>query len=93
VGLYRKRPVVIEATRWRRLGDHPEVKLLVEKPALGIPGLDCEGCGISLRGHGSVDTLEGHHIVCPGDWIIRGVEGEFYPCKNGIFLKTYEAVD
>ena len=41
---------------------------------------------------GWIDTLEGGHIVSPGDWIIRGVEGEFYPCKPDIFAKTYEAV-
>ena len=47
----------------------------------------------SKPGMGWVDTLEGGHIVTPGDWIIKGVAGEFYPCKPDIFEKTYEAVD
>lgn len=37
-------------------------------------------------------TLEGEMVAAPGDWIIRGVNGEFYPCKPEIFAKTYEAV-
>ena len=41
---------------------------------------------------GVIDTLEGKHIVTPGDWIIKGVSREFYPCKPDIFAATYEAV-
>lgn len=37
-------------------------------------------------------TLEGTMAANPGDWIIRGVQGEFYPCKPDIFAATYEAV-
>ncbi|WP_405137469.1 hypothetical protein [Nocardia sp. NBC_01388] len=40
-----------------------------------------------------IDTLEGPHRADIGDWIIRGVAGEFYPCKADIFDRTYEAVD
>lgn len=40
-----------------------------------------------------IETLEGVMHAAPGDWIIRGVEGEFYPCKPDIFEKTYERVD
>lgn len=52
----------------------------------------CRNCKLSMFTHGWIDTLEGGHIVCPGDWIIRGVKGEFYPCKPDIFELTYEAV-
>ncbi len=38
----------------------------------------------------TIETLEGTHLANPGDWIIRGVAGEFYPCKPDIFDKTYE---
>ena len=41
----------------------------------------------------SIVTLEGKHIIClEGDWIIKGVNGEFYPCKPDIFEKTYELI-
>jgi len=40
-----------------------------------------------------VSTLEGGHIVCPGDWIITGVVGELYPCKDGIFQVTYDPIE
>ena len=62
----------------------------------------CSKCGKTMHEHGWIDTLEdGHswidtledgHNVCPGDWIITGVKGEFYPIKNDIFLETYEKV-
>ena len=53
----------------------------------------CKHCGKAMHEHGWIDTLEGGHIVCPGDWIIKGVNGEFYPCKPDIFVKTYEDAD
>lgn len=40
-----------------------------------------------------IHTLEGPHYVQVGDWIIKGVAGEFYPCKPDIFEKTYEPAD
>ena len=74
MALYRKKPVVIEATQWFKMGDHPAVIDF---------GIHVEGCGW-------VNTLEGGHVVTPGDWIITGVKGEHYPCKPDIFEATYE---
>jgi hypothetical protein len=39
-----------------------------------------------------IQTLEGTMAANPGDWIIKGIQGEFYPCKNEIFLESYEPV-
>ncbi len=50
----------------------------------------CEHCGEIMHYHGWIDTLEGGHTVCPGDWIITGIKGEVYPCKPDIFEETYE---
>lgn len=56
-----------------------------------IPGSDpCAICKRLFHDHGWIDTLEGGHNVCPGDWIITGVKGERYPCKPDIFEMTYE---
>ena len=52
----------------------------------------CEKCHLTMHEHGWIDTLEGGHIACPGDWIITGVKGEKYPCKPDIFEATYEPV-
>ncbi len=71
---YRKKPVVIEATQWFKMGDHSAV----------------------VYNHNSVPTiktLEGEHVVIPGDWIITGVKGEHYPCKPDIFAMTYEVAE
>lgn len=50
----------------------------------------CKHCGQVMHDHGWIDTKEGGHIVCPGDWIITGVKGERYPCKPDIFVATYD---
>ena len=88
---YRKKPVVVEAWRWFEFGDVPEAEI---EPYFWhkADDRDCEHCGVHLKHHGMLKTLEGWHIVCPGDYIIKGVEGEFYPCKPSIFDKTYEPV-
>jgi hypothetical protein len=52
---------------------------------------ECQHCGQTMHVHGWIDTKEGGHIVCPGDWIITGVKGETYPCKPDIFAETYNA--
>ena len=81
---FRKKPVVIEAKQWFNHGDHPMVE-----------HYDPEKAGAYIKGpgpYGWVKTLEGGHIVSPGDWIIKGVKGEHYPCKDEIFRLTYEPV-
>ncbi len=52
----------------------------------------CQFCGGVMRDHGWIETLEGGHIVCPGDFVITGVKGEVYACKPDIFQMTYEPV-
>jgi hypothetical protein len=54
------------------------------------PGLED---GFNNEGQPVIHTLEGDHIISPDDWIITGVKNERYPCKNDIFLMTYEPVE
>ena len=56
------------------------------------PCISTMPCARTMHFHGWIDTPEGGHTVCPGDWIITGVKGEHYPCKPDIFEATYEAV-
>lgn len=118
---YRKKPVVIEAVRWRgyqsNLGitaeapDQP-VEITAEnmhgikweplpdwlpKPLLecirGQNGTRFPAQAGEIRRDGDfiyIGTLEGEMCATPGDWIIRGVKGEIYPCKPDIFSTTYE---
>lgn len=56
-----------------------------------MPGIQpCRHCQQTMHVHGWIDTKEGGHIVCPGDWIITGVAGEVYPCKPDIFNASYD---
>lgn len=76
---YRKRPVEVEAIQWD--GDNWHEVLAFT------------GRGISQHGRTlSITTLEGTMTASPGDWIIRGIADELYPCKPDIFEQTYEAV-
>ena len=54
----------------------------------------CYHCAEVWKDHGQIDTLEGRGFtVCPSDWIIKGVKEECYPCKNDIFIETYDSLD
>lgn len=77
---FRKKPVVIEAIQLQQNTDSQKECLEFSSGRRGPDG------GIYI------DTLEGTHYASTGDWIIRGVHGEHYPCKPDIFEKTYEAV-
>lgn len=59
-------------------------------PGTQLHSADCQH---AMHDHGWIDTLEGGHVVCPGDFIITGVAGERYPCKPDIFEMTYEPVE
>lgn len=84
---YRKRPVVVEAVRW--YGGEEDGRAIVDWITDG--GGDAAiaylaGDPVSV----SIVTLEGVMRATPGDWIIRGVQGEYYPCRSDIFDLTYE---
>lgn len=89
---YRKKPVVIEAVRWTADGfDGGPPAWMPEIAQGGGPEVPA-GCISRFGDHLFIGTLEGTHTAQPGDWIIRGVKGELYPCKPDIFAATYERV-
>ena len=92
---FRKKPIVIEATEWFKHDFSKKEDDIVRyfcRPDIA-GSVRCSQCGVILHAHGWIDTLEGGHRVCPGDWIITGVKGERYPCKPDIFEATYEKVE
>ena len=78
--MFRKKPVVIEAMRFH--GD------AIHQVASWCSGTLFSDGGLQL----TIGTLEGVMTCSYGDWVIKGVEGEFYPCKPEIFRKTYEPI-
>jgi hypothetical protein len=89
--LFRKKPVVIVAHRIGDNGWPDEIWEGVNQNQI-ILHLDRVGHPKKVVGHVEIHTLEGVMRGDVGDWIIRGVSGEFYPCKPDIFEKTYEPV-
>jgi hypothetical protein len=90
--MFRKKPVVIEAHQigddgwpdsiWQGVSDN---KIILHLDSVGYPK--------KVVGHVEIKTLEGKMSAGVGDWIIKGVKGEFYPCKPDIFAATYEPAD
>jgi hypothetical protein len=87
---FRKRPIVIEAEQIRLN--------LIFSPEYGYTAANPFNALVMRRPRWwkspvpMIKTLEGWLTVSPGDWIIKGVQGEFYPCKPDIFEQTYERV-
>lgn len=79
---YRKKPVVIEAVKW--IGRDEDIYGWIPRDVFEIIH---NGEGVIIK------TLEGNHLCKKGDYIIKGVKGEFYPIKNYIFKETYEPVN
>lgn len=86
---YRKNPVVIEAVQYDGTNEK-EIELFVNK-TIGVSGLTLD-YDPKVKGY-FIRTLEGRMTVSEGDYVIKGVEGEFYPCKPDIFEKTYTKVE
>jgi hypothetical protein len=84
---YRKRPVVIEAIQWMPDANGVNTNPIPLEWGNGPRVADDGGQTLIIR------TLEGDMRAEPGDWIIRGVKGEFYPCKPDIFAATYESAE
>lgn len=78
---FRKKPVVIEAIQWTG-SNYEEIAAFM----FGFVSLQREGYSLVIP------TLEGDHRADAGDWIIKGVKGEFYPCKPNIFQLTYDPI-
>jgi hypothetical protein len=74
----------------RALGWEGEVVRYFRRPDISGKSF-CRHCGLTMHEHGWIETLEGGHIVCPGDQIITGIKGELYPCKPDVFALTYDS--
>lgn len=80
---FRKKPVVIEAVRWE--GGNYSVCEVGSFMGTSHP--------LIIDDKVVIETLVGDVTASIGDWIIKGVNGEFYPCKTDIFVKTYDPIE
>jgi hypothetical protein len=77
---YRKKPVVIDAVQLP----------VAEAPSWLADAMDGGTVELYKTGNAVIKTLEGAMSATPGDWIIQGVKGELYPCRDDIFRMTYD---
>lgn len=92
---FRKKPVVIDAIQWTGENLFDVISFTDGEP--DIRGMHAgekweDYCRIVKSDGLKIFTLEGRMSASHGDWIIRGIQGECYPCKPDIFAATYEAV-
>jgi hypothetical protein len=98
VSRFRKKPVETEAMQWDGDNTSDVVGWVLDSGGTArwrerTSNDEAAADGVLACEHIAVDTLEGRTFAVVGDWIIRGVKGEFYPCKPDIFEATYDAVD
>ena len=94
---YRKKPGEIEAIQWNGKNHREMFDFLTNyektNEFISASGENFYIDHDKVKGGLIIKTLEGEHIAAIGDYIIKGVKGEFYPCKPDIFEQTYEKVD
>lgn len=83
---FRKKPVEVEAIEWTGK-NMKEIRKFVGSRAMFQEHVQTKEPILTIS------TLEGSHLASIGDWIIRGIKGEFYPCKPDIFKQTYDLVE
>lgn len=93
---YRKKPVEIEAVKLEN--NKQSIINAIEfvynvGMETSVLGMDFEINKVRLDGGLVINTLEGNMLASFGDYIIKGIAGEFYPCKPDIFIETYEPVE
>lgn len=88
---YRKKPVVIEAIQYKGVESIDEAREFVGKDfKIGSSQFDGKRYTSAVV---CIETLEGDMYISNGDYIIKGIQGEFYPCKPDIFEQSYEKVE
>jgi len=98
VSLFRKKPIEIEAVQWDGTaeGATPIIDWILSSDATATYRCSnpdrCAENGGDTPHDIQIHTLEGVMTASVGDWIIRGVQGEFYPCKPDVFEATYEEI-
>lgn len=92
---YKKKPVVVEAEQWLPRRHYDGISPTAEMPIPPVPSeflIQRKKYWFFGKDEWWIKTLEGKLKPSPGDWIICGIKGEFYPCKPDIFEQTYELV-
>ena len=88
---YKKKPVQVEAVQIPNIDDEEDAAEIIEwghgKLRYDDETYPCSGPVIGL------ETSTGHHYACPGDWIIKGIDGTFYATTDDTFQKLYEEAD
>jgi hypothetical protein len=84
---FRKKPIVIEAIEFKDAGSYGTMLAVFGDEFANSTNYHMH------RDQMAIQTLEGVMNAIPGDWIIKGIKGEFYPCKPNIFAATYEPAE
>ena len=87
--VYRKKPVIIKAMQFTPESKNEVFNWIISSQPAAVKPVAFTRDRTKLK----IATLEGNMTAIYSDWIIKGVKGEFYPCKDDIFKATYEFVE
>lgn len=90
---YRKKPVTIEAVKWTGFNPSDIKEFVGDSCKIEYSDAAYEAGAGPMYAFITIHTLEGDMKVSIGDYVIKGVQGEFYPCKPDIFEQTYEEIE
>lgn len=92
---FKKKPVVIDAIQYNGINKDEIIAFVGEaaKYQAAVGSSDDGKGGLQSYSKLTIATLEGDMLVSENDWVIKGVKGEFYPCKPDIFAATYDAAE
>lgn len=90
---YKKKPVIVKAIQWTGKNNYEVEVFTGDKTSLSVNSIYRPQGHLPEDYNLYINTLEGTMKVNIGDYIIKGVQGEFYPCKEDIFLETYEILE
>lgn len=93
VEIYIKKPVAIEAVQWDGSAEKASdiIDWILSSGGTAVYGCDSPLCTLTDLHSISISTLEGRMEARAGDYIIKGIKGEFYPCKPDIFVDSYQS--
>ena len=89
---YQHKPTIIEAFKWNGHGEEDQPPVLRVKADARILMGKCKLCGETVMKHGRLVGTEVEYRVCPGDYVVKGLDGELYPCSDKVFTQSYEEV-
>jgi hypothetical protein len=89
---YQKKPIKVQAYQWEGQGSDEEAAIRRYRAAPRDLLAKCSYCHVKMQDHGRIEAAERSQTVCPGSYIITGIDGHTYACPKDEFVQLYDEV-